>query len=69
MRKRDVSKETERIEAKIQDLKIQLDAIGQKFIATKDKKYYKQCEELVEKIGDLQEKIYGERITDITFIL
>lgn len=69
MKKRDVSPQTLKIEEEIQNLKIQLDTIGQKFIATKEQKYYKQCEELVEKINDLQEKIYGERITDITFIL
>lgn len=69
MKKRDVSPEVLKTEEKINELKIQLDALGQMFIKTRDQRCYNLCEVLVEKINDLEEKIYGMRITDITFIL
>jgi hypothetical protein len=57
------------LENTIQYLKERLSLRGEQWKNTKDKEYMRDCLALVEAINALEERLYGKRITDITFVL
>jgi hypothetical protein len=57
------------LENTIQYLKDRLDLKGEQWKNTRDKEYMRDCLALIEAINVLEERLYGKKITDITFVL
>lgn len=53
----------------IEYLKEQLDHKGQLWKETKDEELMRDCLALIEAINALEERVYGESITTITYVL
>ncbi|MCM3716262.1 hypothetical protein M3202_19650 [Alkalihalobacillus oceani] len=57
------------MENTLEFLKGKLSLKGDKWKNTKDEDYMRDCLALIEAINALESRLYGEKITDITFIL
>lgn len=53
----------------IQYLKEQLDLKGEQYKNTRNIEYMRDCLAIIDAINVLEERRYGKKITDITFVL